>query len=49
MSSFVTKFIDVALAMEKEALKLAYIEAENDLERKRVISDWSALDTEDWE
>ncbi len=49
MSSFVTKVINEALAREKEVLKLAYIEAENDSDRKRSISEWQALDVEDWE
>ena len=49
MSTFVTKVINDALAQEKEALKLAYIEARNDPDRKITITDWKNLDTEDWE
>lgn len=49
MSIFVTKVINDALAHEKEALKLAYIEAMNDPDRKADISDWKSLEAEDWE
>jgi hypothetical protein len=38
-----------ALAREKEDLKLAYIEAKDDPDRKATIADWKNLDTEDWD
>ncbi len=49
MSLFVTKLINEALEKEKNALKMAYLEAEKDPARKKTISDWSELGQEDWE
>jgi hypothetical protein len=49
MSAFVTQAINSALSEEKEALKLAYIEADKDPDRKAVLDDWDQLETGDWE
>ena len=34
---------------EEHALILAYIKAENDPDRKKIIIEWETLDAEDWE
>lgn len=49
MSAFVAKILNQALVEEKQALKLAYIEAEKDKDRQEIIEDWQHLDAEDWE
>lgn len=49
LSKFVTKAIEQALEKEKNNLKAAYLEAENDPDSKEVIEDWAALDGEDWD
>ncbi|HJZ23397.1 MAG TPA: hypothetical protein VJ201_02995 [Candidatus Babeliales bacterium] len=49
MSAFVVEAINAALKQEHKALKQAYIEAENDPDRKRTIKDWQNFETEDWE
>ncbi len=48
MSLFVTQAINDALQEKTELLKKAYAQAENDPDRNETISDWSALDLEDW-
>lgn len=49
MSSFVSKAIEDALKEKKEQLKAAYIEAEQDPERKKTLEEWSSLEVEGWE
>lgn len=49
MSAFVTKVLDEALKHERESLRLAYIEAEKDPDRKSTIDDWKDIDRDDWE
>jgi hypothetical protein len=48
LSKFVTKAIEKALKAEKDKLKAAFREAENDLDLKETMDDWAALDGEDW-
>lgn len=48
MSAFVAQVIDKELDRQVKELKQAYIEAEADAERQKVIRDWSALDGDDW-
>ncbi len=48
LSKFVTKAIESALEKEKNMLKTAFREAENDPDVKETIADWAALDGEDW-
>ena len=40
--------LDRALAEKLRLLRKAYTEAEEDPDRKEVISDWAILDGEDW-
>ncbi|MBA3721356.1 MAG: hypothetical protein H0W88_03035 [Parachlamydiaceae bacterium] len=47
LSKFVTKAIEKALEEEKNTLKAAFKEAENDPDLKETINDWAALDGED--
>lgn len=49
LSKFVTKAIEEALEIEKNQLKAAFREAENDPDLKETIDDWAALDGEDWD
>lgn len=50
LSKFVTKAIEKALEEEKNNLKAAFKEAENDPDLKETIDDWAALDGgEDWD
>lgn len=49
LSKFVSKAIDQALENEKNKLKAAFIEAENDPDLKETFDDWAALDGEDWD
>lgn len=49
LSRFVTKAIERALEIEKNALRAAYIEDQNDPDTQEVIADWAALDGEDWD
>jgi hypothetical protein len=49
LSKFVTKAIEKALEDEKNHLKAAFREAENDPDLKETIDDWAALDGEDWD
>lgn len=48
LSKFVTRAIEKALEEERNNLKAAYREAENDSSLKETIDDWAALDGEDW-
>lgn len=41
--------IEKALEEEKNTLKAAFREAENDPDVKRTMADWAALDGEDWD
>ena len=47
-SKFVTSAIRRALG-EKNSLKAAYREAEEDQDAKETMDDWTALDGEDWD
>lgn len=49
MSSFVVQAINKALEQQKGILKQAYVEAENDPDRKKTIQEWQDLDLGDWE
>lgn len=49
LSKFVTKAIEKALEEEKNMLKAAYTEAENDPDLKETMDDWAALDGENWD
>lgn len=49
LSKFVTRAIQKALEEEKNSLKAAFRDAENDPDLKETISDWAALDGEDWD
>ena len=49
LSKFVTKAIEKALEVEKNNLKAAFKEAENDPDLKETMDDWAALDGEDWD
>lgn len=44
-----TKAIEKALEIEKNNLKAAFKEAENDPDLKEIMNDWAALDGEDWD
>jgi metal-responsive CopG/Arc/MetJ family transcriptional regulator len=48
LSRFVSLAIEKALQEEKEALKAAYAAANQDPDRRELIEDWSALDSEGW-
>lgn len=50
LSKFVTKAIETALEVEKNNLRMAFREAENDPDLKETMDDWAALDGgEDWD
>jgi hypothetical protein len=49
LSKFVTKAIEKALEIEKNNLKAAFKEAENDPDLKETMDDWAALDGENWD
>lgn len=50
LSRFVTQAIEAALIAEKNHLKAAFREAENDPDLKEVVNDWAALDGgDDWD
>jgi hypothetical protein len=49
LSKFVTRAIEQALEEEKNKLKAAFREAENDQDLKEIMDDWAALDGEDWD
>jgi hypothetical protein len=49
ISKFVSKAIEKALEEEKNTLKAAFREAENDPDTKKTIAEWSALGGEDWD
>lgn len=49
ISKFVSKAIEKALKEEKNALKAAFKEAENDPDTQKTIDDWASLDGEDWD
>lgn len=49
LSRFVSMAIEKALEEEKRILKAAFKEAEEDPDTKKIISDWSELDGEDWD
>lgn len=49
LSKFVTKAIEKALHEEKNVLKDAFREAENDPDVKETVNDWAVLDGEDWD
>ncbi len=48
LSKFVSKAIEKALEEERNKLKAAFKEAENDPDLKETMADWAALDGEDW-
>lgn len=49
MSAFVTKVLLKALEDKELSLKKAYMQAQEDPDRKATIQDWSVVDNEDWE
>lgn len=48
MSSFVTMVLNKALEEKMQLLRVAYVQAEEDPDRKEVINDWKVLEGEDW-
>ncbi len=48
LSEFVTKALEAALEEATSSLKKAYAAAEQDLDRKKTIEEWSDLEIEDW-
>jgi len=48
MSAFVAQAIDKELEKQIHALKQAYIEAEADADRQKVVNDWAVLGMEGW-
>lgn len=49
LSNFATKALEKALEEEQQTLKKAYLAANNDPDRKKVIDDWAGLDSEGWD
>ncbi len=49
LSKFVTQAIETALEKERNYLKTAFKEAENDPDVKETMADWAALDGEAWD
>lgn len=49
LSKFVSKAIENALKEEKNALKAAFRDAENDPDIQETMADWAILDGEDWD
>ena len=48
MSAFVAQAIDKELEKQVHALKQAYIEAEADVGRQKVVNDWAVLGMGVW-
>ncbi len=48
MSGFVAQAIDKELEKQTDALKQAYMQAEADVDRRRVVNDWEVLGMEGW-
>jgi F0F1-type ATP synthase membrane subunit b/b' len=49
LSKFVTKAIEKALEEERNNLKAAFKDAENDPDLKETMADWAALDGDVWD
>lgn len=49
MGSSVKISLKKSLEKKMHSLRQAYVEAEQDPDRKEVINDWKVLDGEDWE
>jgi hypothetical protein len=49
MSQFVTKALERALEEERLSLKAAYAAANDDSDRRLVLQDWSAFDSDGWD
>ncbi len=49
LSDFAAKALQKALDEERQSLKDAYAAANNDPDRKSILSDWEALDSEGWD
>ncbi len=48
-SKFVVATLEEAVKKEIAILKIQYMAANNDSDTQETISDWSALDAEEWE
>lgn len=48
MSLFIKTTLKKSLEKKMHSLRQAYVEAEQDPDRKEVINDWKVLDGEDW-
>ena len=48
LSQFVSNAIKKALDEERESLRAAYAQANNDPSRNEVIRDWDAIESEGW-
>ena len=48
LSQFVSTAIKNALNEERENLRAAYAQANNDPDRNEVLADWDAIDNEGW-
>ena len=49
LSRFVAESLEKALLEKKNALRQAYIDANNDPDRNETIRDWEVLDVEGWD
>lgn len=49
LSHFVATVIEKALEEKQQDLRAAYIAANSDLDRTNTLSDWSELESEDWD
>ena len=49
LSRFVSSVLAHALEEKQQSLRAAYIAANKDPDRKSIIEDWAALDSEGWD